>query len=49
MEGSRHFQETHIESEATQQATNGNGDNVVFDITANYVPDVQDAKMQGGQ
>jgi hypothetical protein len=49
MEGSRHFQETHIESEATQQATNGNGDNVVFDITANYVPDVPNAKMQGGQ
>jgi type IV pilus assembly protein PilN len=49
MEGSRRFQETHIESEAAQQATNGNGDNVVFDITANYVPDAPDAKMQGGQ
>jgi type IV pilus assembly protein PilN len=49
MEGSRRFQETHIESESAQQATNGNGDNVVFDITANYVPDVPDAKMQGGQ
>ena len=49
MEGSRRFQETHIESEMTQQANNGSGDNVVFDITANYVPDAGDAKMQGGQ
>jgi len=49
MEGSRRFQETHIESEVSQQATNGSGDNVVFDITANYVPDVPNAKMQGGQ
>ena len=49
MEGSRRFQETHITSEAAQQANNPNGDQVVFDITANYVPDTESAKMGGGQ
>jgi len=47
MEGSRRFQETHIESESTQQAQNGSGDTVIFDITANYVPGVESASAKG--
>jgi type IV pilus assembly protein PilN len=46
MEGSEHFQETHIESESTQ-AGRGAGDAVVFDITANYVPEAASNGKQG--
>ena len=49
MEGSRRFHETHIVSEETQQASNGSMDNVIFDITANYVPGSDNPKTQGGQ
>jgi type IV pilus assembly protein PilN len=49
MEGSRRFHETHIVSEETQQASNGNMDNVIFDITTNYVPGNDNPKIQGGQ
>jgi type IV pilus assembly protein PilN len=49
MEGSRRFHETHIVSEETQQASNGNMDNVIFDITTTYVPGSDNPKIQGGQ
>jgi|SRR5581483_1418739 type IV pilus assembly protein PilN len=39
MESSRHFQRTQIKSETTQTGT-ASGDNVLFEISASYIPDV---------
>ncbi len=39
MEGSRHFQQTQIKSETTQTGLSS-GDNVLFEISASYIPDV---------
>jgi type IV pilus assembly protein PilN len=42
MEGSRHFQQTQIEQESSQVGQTP-GDNVQFDISALYVPEIGDA------
>lgn len=39
MEGSQHFQQTRIKSETSQTGTTG-GDNVLFEISAAYIPDL---------
>lgn len=46
MESSKHFQQTQIEQESSQ-AGQTPGDNVQFDISALYVPDLGDADKKG--
>jgi type IV pilus assembly protein PilN len=47
MESSQRFHETHIDAESAQQMA-GTTDIVIFNITANYVPEVEGTKSQGG-
>jgi type IV pilus assembly protein PilN len=46
MESSQRFQQTQIEQESTQPGQTP-GDNVQFDISALYVPDLADAEQKG--
>ena len=46
MEGSQRFQQTKIEQESTQNGQTP-GDNVQFNISASYVPEVADARERG--
>jgi hypothetical protein len=46
MESSQRFQQTQIEQESTQPGQTP-GDNVQFDITALYVPDLGDTDQKG--
>jgi|SRR3984893_7327618 type IV pilus assembly protein PilN len=46
MESSQRFQQTKIEQESTQSGQTP-GDNVQFDISASYVPEVADARERG--
>ena len=51
MENSKHFKQTHIESEKFSDTENGNrsnNDRVQFDINALYVPATDGAASSGG-
>jgi type IV pilus assembly protein PilN len=48
MEDSRHFHQTHIEQEQTHENAQ-NGDNVEFEISAVYVPDLPAGDPQGAR
>ncbi len=51
MENSKHFKQTHIESEKFSEAENGNTgrtDRVQFDISALYVPEIDSRVSSGG-
>lgn len=48
MEGSRHFKQTHIESERFETQPNPTTDRVQFNITALYVPINDSGKTSGG-
>jgi type IV pilus assembly protein PilN len=48
MEGSQHFQQTQIEQESSQTGLTP-GDNVQFDISALYVPELSEADEKGAR
>ncbi|HXZ40752.1 MAG TPA: PilN domain-containing protein [Terriglobales bacterium] len=49
MEASKHFQQTEIQQESTENGNSSNsGDTVKFDISALYVPEIETQTAQGG-
>jgi type IV pilus assembly protein PilN len=49
MESSQHFQQTHIREEISAQSSRAQGDNVEFNISATYIPEIESRTRRGTQ
>jgi type IV pilus assembly protein PilN len=49
MESSQHFQQTHIREEISAQSSQAQGDNVEFNISATYIPEIESRARKGTQ